>query len=724
MSGKSLRLRLPAGPSSRDLQGSADNAPCTGQLEHRSRKRPRFNACDGCRNRKCRCDGSRPSCKTCLRLQLQCVYDADIRGETTDAQQSRHEILHVLRTAPEAEALGLLRRLRASRSPLFALASLQGSMSRQYQPSAIQTARSESPPTSSALEFELSARHSLLYPRVLPIDTTKIKLAPLTPSAGATYGPTGLLLPSQTSRADSMAESYCDARLEELDITHWTTVAIENRTASRIISTYLQSNHPVWGFFHADLFVRDLVTKGIDFCSPFLVNALLLYACQTYGAIDPQVPSFKGPFARATELLWRAERPKDSVLNLAAILMFSLSCHTTDCGVSLAELLGDGRRMAERLELFGEPDTSEVLSSFSNLSDDWKRATAHVAWGSYGWMTINMNYTSVMTPIDFPPPFPIPGSSIKNPETNEPGVQWVTDQLPSYYGKTFTSLCGLWVILQEIGTVCRRGEDSDDIPPAFVEKKFQQLLHWADHLGERMAPDDRNPDPVIVFHMFFHCAVLDLFLPFYNSQRLQRLSSFYSHDTSPQAICRASINQLKHLLTVCRASRHLVLTSTSTAAIVHLCHAMIRDGSIVHSQKLHTSTPGTSNELDGNDTDTPEPALFVDQDWHFYFLLCVTSCQDMLLCFDLAAPLLRGLLTMALRDGALRAPEARALIARLESRAMIHSAEALYCDFGDVILDLGLALTAPEEAQTRNLSEMFEALLTFQEFTQNDDFIG
>lgn len=229
--------------------------------------------------------------------------------------------------------------------------------------------------------------------------------------------------------------------------------------------------------------------------------------------------------------------------------------------------------------------------------------------------------------------------------------------------------------------------------------------------------------------MFFHCAILDLFLPFYNSPQPLRLFSFSARDSSPRTICRASVDQLKHLLAVCRQSRHLVLTSNSTAAIVHLCHAMIREGSAARAQQQHpTSSPPDANEgEDAKEADNTLPPTQppLDPDWHFYLLLCLASCQDMLLCFDLAAPLLRGLLTMGLRDGAMSASEARALVGKLESRARMQPAEVVaHGIVGDVLLDLGLALTAPEEAQIRNMSEMFDSLLAFEEFIVNEDCGG
>ena len=72
---------------------------------------------------------------------------------------------------------------------------------------------------------------------------------------------------------------YVDFRLEKLHATFWTGVPIENAHAARLISHYLEIDHPLLGFFEADLFVRDLVDQRNEFCSPLLVSAVLFWAC-------------------------------------------------------------------------------------------------------------------------------------------------------------------------------------------------------------------------------------------------------------------------------------------------------------------------------------------------------------------------------------------------------------------------------------------------------------
>lgn len=72
---------------------------------------------------------------------------------------------------------------------------------------------------------------------------------------------------------------YCDCRLQQLDIGFWTSILIPNDLAARVISLYLETDHPLLGTFEPDLFVSDLVNCRFDFCSRFLVNAVLYWGC-------------------------------------------------------------------------------------------------------------------------------------------------------------------------------------------------------------------------------------------------------------------------------------------------------------------------------------------------------------------------------------------------------------------------------------------------------------
>ena len=76
--------------------------------------------------------------------------------------------------------------------------------------------------------------------------------------------------------------SLCDERLGHIVISTWTKVPVTNEFAARAISLYLETDHPLLGLFDADLFLDDLVSGQINFCSPLLVNALLCWACVSF----------------------------------------------------------------------------------------------------------------------------------------------------------------------------------------------------------------------------------------------------------------------------------------------------------------------------------------------------------------------------------------------------------------------------------------------------------
>jgi len=72
--------------------------------------------------------------------------------------------------------------------------------------------------------------------------------------------------------------TYCDERLAMLDMSMWTTVPISNGLTAAATSLYLQIDHPLFGFFDADVFLEDLLVGRPRYCSKLLVSALLFWA--------------------------------------------------------------------------------------------------------------------------------------------------------------------------------------------------------------------------------------------------------------------------------------------------------------------------------------------------------------------------------------------------------------------------------------------------------------
>ena len=196
------------------------------------------------------------------------------------------------------------------------------------QPSNARTARAILSTSTSAIEFELTMLHSLVYPALPAIEIASINLdklpqnsahpshkripdalttgqdalagviesgvidpdilateppSPLRGVSGRRIGPIAGPLP---------APQYCDTRLSQLSVGYWTTIPISDEFAASAISAYLEYEHAAMGFFEADLFLTDLVDHNLEHCSSFLASAILCLACVGFfGSICP-LPRF------------------------------------------------------------------------------------------------------------------------------------------------------------------------------------------------------------------------------------------------------------------------------------------------------------------------------------------------------------------------------------------------------------------------------------------------
>lgn len=283
-------------------------------------KRRRIGAaCEECRSRKVACDGSRPSCTPCVDRKAECIYR--LRKDGPRGPWLDHiELIERLSSAPEADALDLLRRLRES-TDLSAVLSPTGAANHDKARSSAAN-RSQPPPSFTKLESELSSLHPIAYPRLGPIDiramceesrckfesrtgllNAKVDMAssdsasrlssliasetPNAAFAGSPYpvrGSSGS--PSILPAMDHVRNpSLCDSRLHHLRMDYWTRVPISDELAARVISSYLVREHPMLGLFDADLFVTDLVERRLRFCTPFLLSALMYYACVSWSTL-------------------------------------------------------------------------------------------------------------------------------------------------------------------------------------------------------------------------------------------------------------------------------------------------------------------------------------------------------------------------------------------------------------------------------------------------------
>nr|XP_036575264.1 Nitrogen assimilation transcription factor nit-4-like protein 1 [Colletotrichum truncatum]KAF6781808.1 Nitrogen assimilation transcription factor nit-4-like protein 1 [Colletotrichum truncatum] len=487
----------------------------------------------------------------------------------------------------------------------------------------------------------------------------------------------------------------CDPRLQQLDVSFWTNVPIANDYAARVISLYLTTDHPLLGIFDPELFVMDLVHKQATHCSHLLANSVLYWGCQMYTAIDEGASELADQFCKEAERLWLTEQNNDTILNTASAQLLSLAYlgHGKDHYVLkyLAAALG----MGKRLFLFGvEP--KEALTHLHPMSPEMQKAVAYTAWGVFNWgvlITLFYQQPDLDYP-DHPPVLPIPGEAVSGQKHDmSPGFSsdMSEEHIPLYMGRTFPTLCRFWRIIHEVTPVYYKGRQSPlpDVSLDFAEFKYRELLALMDKLPSDQVLRDHCPHHVVIFHIWFHAAILDIFRPFMRQPQHGQLhlKTFSARRSTPDAAFHASVNQLKRLVIKFRcnyeSSTYTLLWQT---ALIYVANAVLHD------------------------TDNPE--------WRFYFLVCIYGYEGLRKSYRVAEIVSQGLLTMTVRDGDISSSEARQLLNEIKEVEGSHASGDVRATF---MVDLDLAMVDPEAARVENLAERFEDIALFRDFTTVED---
>ena len=160
----------------------------------------------------------------------------------------------------------MINRLRQEKSPrtiVETTTTTKGNISTLITPSLHATNRSLLPPTQSPLEFQLVAQHPNVYPSLAPLDVASIDLQLLGirplgsfgkgsreqshpysfPDTSLSINPQALVN-SEASKFNKISVNLIDDRLRNINISHWTDVAISNQFAAESFSLYLEMNQP------------------------------------------------------------------------------------------------------------------------------------------------------------------------------------------------------------------------------------------------------------------------------------------------------------------------------------------------------------------------------------------------------------------------------------------------------------------------------------------------
>lgn len=294
-----------------------------------------------------------------------------------------------------------------------------------------------------------------------------------------------------------------------------------------------------------------------------------------------------------------------------------------------------------------------------------------------------MNYQNAY--IRIPSWLPIPGTAIVRADgESEPF------DLPDYMGESFTELCRLTPLINEM--LHEYYDSGDGVAPTnrasfnFAQNLYARMLDWADSLPVSMARGDGMPHHAAIVHIHFHTAVLDLFRPFpYQRPHMPyRLDNLPADNPTPEGICKASVNQLKHLILMFRArypcAIFTILWQNALLYVANACLPHHRSpqytawtvaGQMEGLTTATTITTTTSATEDGesheDDTEKSEENAEEDADRRKWFMTCIDALRALAPQFGIVTSIVQGILSMAILKSSIAAVEGRAIMYQLKA---------------------------------------------------------
>ncbi|KAK2730960.1 C6 transcription factor [Colletotrichum kahawae] len=767
----------PANTSSRSLNDDNGDATSStsggigGQEGSKRKRRGTAKACNNCREKKigvCGSHLSRCSCHVCswsgcelpvLRIRqsrqtlVSCEYVAISktilnsipRGmklldeATAKTQRYAAELLAILRSLPDDQVRDVLQQLRAGGDASNIVAALRGQLHSAYDVPFHGTLHRVPPPDQNSLEFELMVRHSIAYSPWAPTELSQLDFklsarpsqsisvespsaavspmsadtpSPMPPTESESSFSSSRIRFQQEPRESSSSSlsvsvpvrfssreagpadlrALCDERLHKIDISAWTNVSVAPDSARRALSLYLETDHTVTALFDVDLLLDSLVSGNTRFCSRLLFSSLLSWACVHCNHTESEAASWSYAFYDEAAQLLEQDRNHGLLtpVTVAALLYMSMSsmCHaknTTDAKRHLEIAI----ELAGSIGLFGVAG-EEASEVWSGAAADvlWNQAMAQTAWGSFVYITIQCAHNQTCK-IAFPPRVPIPGDVGESEGMGKSEEQG----FPAYMRRTFLFLCKLVLVAHDMIRMNYAGSGLNKPPYSRAEEMelvYKRYLAWADGLPLDLVRAGESEHHVLLLHVYFHTFVLDLFRPLIRHGDAMRvkLESFTSQQASPEAICAASATQLRRIaatyLQTCASASYSFSWNT---ALLYVANAASRE---------------PKQGIDGSDRRSDVRA-------------CIVGYQKLQKCFRLPQAIIRGLLSMVLREGLITSAEARAIIRDSEEKGKHHpTSDPILAPF---VIDLDLCLVDREAALADRLAAEFDEIAMLNEFT-------
>ncbi|KAJ5929790.1 hypothetical protein N7454_006740 [Penicillium verhagenii] len=474
--------------------GSPTRDDARSSVSNHSWKKRVSTACLACKKSKRKCSGT-PPCENCRAFQRTCIFDESLdqrrrvaAKRTADELGYHRDLLNdlfkLVREADESYALELLDIIRRNAPPHEVRSYIDKTLAK--------LGADNTTPRETVARLE-DVRHFLSVEADGPAFRSKV-----------------------------MDIHYlCDEAPLKVPAHPWTTVTDDADLVSNLVSLYFTWDYPFQGGLDRDVFLKHMVSGDLrsEFCSPYLVNAMLSNACYfsdfSEAYVVPGKIASKGcDFLAEAERLKELQSPQPSLVLLQGTLLmyerYAMS-HNNDLGYFT---LHEAIRIGESLGLVG--DKGPRIAS-DQLSKDMDASCRRAAWGLFNIdTTIHTGFlrSCLINQVNLP--------RIEDDfSTVQP--QWTPypthrKPRPSYLKPFFDEACNLSTIARDISQTMFAGHTRDKaLQRQSRELLHERLLRWQALLPDAFSTSDPPPH-IILLRMRYHTLTINLFSCISNSE--------------------------------------------------------------------------------------------------------------------------------------------------------------------------------------------------------------
>ncbi|KAJ5338941.1 hypothetical protein N7452_005669 [Penicillium brevicompactum] len=489
------RYRQPvpgSSPISDDQENDLEHSP---PAEKGTWKKRVSTACLACKKSKRKCSGTSP-CTNCQTFKRVCIFDESldqrrrVAAKRTADELSYHrdlltDLFKLVREANESHALHLLTIIRHN-APADEI--------RAYINTTLDSLRSDSDSFQPKKEETVAKLEDVR--QILNVE-----------------GSTPVFRRKVMDIHYLCDEAPCDVPAEP-----WTTVTRDGDLVSHLVSLYFAWNWPFSAFLDKEVFLKHMrrAEAGSEFCSSFLVNAVLSNACYfsefSEAYVVPGDISSKGSDFLAEAERLRNEGPSQpSLAGLQGTLLlyerYAMS-REDDLGYIM---LHQAIRMGESLGLVGS--TGPRMAS-GELSQDMDISCKRTAWGLFNVDTIV--HTGFLRPslIDHVNMARIDRSPLEDHSLWRP-YPTHREARPSLLSAYFDEACNLSTIARDISrSMFADHRVSTALGPIHRQSRealYDRLRHWHDMLPEDLDVRYRPAPHILLLKMRYNTLIINLF---------------------------------------------------------------------------------------------------------------------------------------------------------------------------------------------------------------------